>query len=57
MLVLEFSTNNKVCTAKQLVPEKRKRNNGTVVLNNHNKKYSYRPSEEYEKYVAQVGHK
>jgi len=57
MLVLEFSTNNKVCTARQLVPEKRKRNNGTIIVNNHNKKYSYRPSEEYEKYVAQVGHK
>jgi hypothetical protein len=57
MLVLEFSTNNKECSAKQLVPEKRKRNNGTVVLNNHNKKYSYRPSAEYEKYLLQVGHK
>jgi len=57
MLVLEFSTNNKECTARQLIPTKRKRNNGTVVLNNHNKKYSYRPSEEYEKYLLQVGHK
>jgi hypothetical protein len=57
MYVLEFSTDKTESTVRQLVPSKRKRNNGTVILNNHNKKYSYRPSEEYEKYVAQVGHK
>lgn len=57
MQVLVFSTDKTQSTARELVPTKRKRNNGTIVLNAHNKKYSYRPSDEYDKYLLQVGHK
>ena len=57
MNVLVFSTRIGSNTVKELVPTKRKRNNGTVVINNYNNKYSYKPSAEYEKHVAQLGHK
>lgn len=57
MQVLVFSTRKGNDTARELIPTKRKRNNGTVVLNPHNKKYSYKPSEEYERYLLQIGHK
>ena len=57
MQVLVFSTTKGNDTARELVPTKRKRNNGTIVLNPHNKKYSYKPSDEYERYLLQIGHK
>jgi hypothetical protein len=57
MDVLVFSTRTGSNTVKELVPTKRKRNNGTIVLNNYNSKYAYKPSEEYEKYLLKVGHK
>jgi hypothetical protein len=57
MIILEFSTNNDKCTARQLIPTKRKRNPGAVVMNPLSKKYSYKPSPEYERYLAQVKQK
>ena len=55
MELLVFSTRTKESNIKELSPEKRRINNGTVVVKNN--RYSYTPSVEYEKHLAQSRNK